>query len=32
MIVACVLQLTDTYVAARFSWQYAAGAGQAAAA
>ncbi len=32
MILACVLQLTDTDDGARFWWQYAAGAGQAAAA
>ncbi|MFD3798420.1 hypothetical protein [Streptomyces californicus] len=32
LILACVLQLTDTEDAARFWWQYAAGAGQAAAA
>ncbi|WP_265568936.1 RNA polymerase sigma factor [Streptomyces hygroscopicus] len=32
MILACVLQLTDTDGGARFWWQYAAGAGQAAAA
>lgn len=32
MVLACVLQLTDTDDGARFWWQYAAGAGQAAAA
>jgi hypothetical protein len=32
LILACVLQLTDTDAGARFWWQYAAGAGQAAAA
>ncbi|MGW3835155.1 hypothetical protein [Streptomyces microflavus] len=32
LILACVLQLTDTEDAARFWWQYAAGAGQSAAA
>ncbi|MCX5055055.1 hypothetical protein [Streptomyces sp. NBC_00474] len=32
LVLACVLQLTDTDAGARFWWQYAAGAGQAAAA